>query len=476
MRRLEIAGTVALLLYTLHLLLPSSGEAGFSLLLGVAAVVILYHVLVEGSRWQMAPVYFVAFGLVLFECVHRLWGFPTPYLAGLAAVPFEMAAIGFSTVLPVFRLPAPTGPFKVGTQTRHLTDECRRDPFADPPDSARELMIQIWYPADPSLGDRATAPYRDKRITTLKDAHFALVKSHSILGARLAHSEAGYPVLLYTPSWSGIRTECTVQVEELASHGYVVVGIDHPYSSRIVAFPDGRIARRKFTGNEDYSSQAAVEAFVKTADQQVELRARDARFVLDTLEHLNANDPEGLLAGSLDLARIGIFGFSLGGGTAAQACWLDRRFRAGLDMGGMIAGESAKEGTLSPFFFMFEGLYESHPYKSETDISNFDAKKRRDIEFTWKQFALMRRSLSEYGGYWMVINGIKHRDFCDSPFFSPLRRGRVNPVRIARIISRYALAFFNKHLMTAEQFLLDGPSPDMPEVRFQAWDQKRHAR
>jgi dienelactone hydrolase len=470
MRRLEIAGTVGLLLYTLHLLLPSGArETGFFPLLSATAVVMLYHVWVDGARWQMAPAYFVAVSFIAFECVHWLWGFPAPYLAGIAAVPFEMAAIGLSIVLPVFRLPAPTGPFKVGTQTRHITDESRRDQFADCPDSARELIIQIWYPADPSVGDLATAPYRDKRITTLKDAHFALAKSHSILGARLAHLEGGYPVLLYTPSWSGIRTECTVQVEELASHGYVVVGIDHPYSSRIVAFPDGRIVRRKFIGNEDYSSQAAVEAFVKTADQQVELRARDARFVLDTLEHLNANDPEGLLAGSLDLARIGIFGFSLGGGTAAQACWLDRRFRAGLDMGGMIAGESAKEGTLSPFFFMFEGLYESHPYKSETDTSHFDAKKRRDIEFTWKQFALMKRSLSEYGGYWMVIHGIKHRDFCDSPFFSPLRHGRVNPARIARIISRYALAFFNKHLKNIEQSLLDGPSPGIPEVRFQSW-------
>jgi dienelactone hydrolase len=303
----------------------------------------------------------------------------------------------------------------------------------------------------------------------LKSAHLALVKSHSMLGGRLWQSEDRYPVLLYTPSWSGIRTECTFQVEELASHGYVVVGIDHPYSSRIVVFPDGRIARRKFPGNENYSSQAAFEEFVKTADQQVEIRAQDASFVLDTLEHLNGNDPGGLLTGRLDLARVGIFGFSLGGGTAAQACWLDRRFKAGLDMGGMIAGESAEQGTCAPFFFMFEGMYESFPYTSGSDISNVTPRKRRDIEFTRKQFEQMKSSLSKSGGYWMAIHGIRHLEFCDAPFVSPLRYGRLDPERIARIISRYALAFWDEHLKGIRQPLLDSRPASIPEVKLSVW-------
>jgi hypothetical protein len=290
-----------------------------------------------------------------------------------------------------------------------------------------------------------------------------------MLQARLSPLRQHYPVLLYTPSWSGIRTECTVQVEELASHGYVVVGIDHPYSSSVVAFPDGRIARRKFVGDEDYSSPEAVDAFVKTADLQVKLRALDASFVLDTLGRLHASDPEGLLAGKLDLARVGIFGFSLGGGTAAEACWLDRRFKAGLDMGGMIAGESAKLGTFAPFFFMFEGLYEHPPYTPGADFSGVGADKQRDIEFTRKQFEMMKNSLSRFGGFWMVIDGIRHMDFCDSPFFSPLRRGSVDPASTAQILRKYALAFFDSILGTTEQTSLAGPSLHLPGVRLQVW-------
>jgi dienelactone hydrolase len=473
MRRLEVAGAVGLLLYTPYLLFPSSGHEGiFGLLLSVTVLLIASHVWFEGYRWQMAPAYFLAFSLVLYECMHWFWGFRAPYHFGVAALLCDVAAIVISLLMPVFRLPAPTGPYKVGTQSRYIIDQSRRDPFSDHPDGGRELMIQIWYPVDPSMWNLARAPYRDKRITTLKDAHFALAKSYSMVGAPLSRSEDRYPVLLYTPSWSGIRTECTVQVEELASHGYVVVGIDHPYSSRIVAFPDGRIARRKFSGDEDYSSEAAVETFARTADQQVEIRSQDASFVLDVLERLNRNDSNGLLTGRLDLAHVGIFGFSLGGGTAAQACWLDRRFRAGLDMGGMIAGESAKQGAFVPFFFMFEGMYESFPYASGSDLSGVTPRKRRDVEFTRKQFAQIKNLLDKSGGYWMVIQGIKHLEFCDSPFFSPLRRGSASPTAIARIISRYALAFFNKQLKNIEQSLLDGPSPDVPEVRFEVWEPK----
>lgn len=470
MRRLEIAVTVGLLLYSPHLLFPSFGREGlFVFLLSVITLVIVCQIWWEGYRWQMAAAYLTAIGFVLYQCVHSFWGIPAPYLAGIGALVLVLAAIFFSILLPVFTLPEPSGPYKVGTQIRHLVDRGRQDQLSDNPDGGRELMIQIWYPADPSANNLSIAPYRERSITTLKDAHFAQVRTHSMLGGRLSQSPAQYPVLIYTPSWSGIRTECTFQVEQLASHGYVVVGIDHPYSSRIVAFPDGRIARRKFVGDEDYSSEAAVEAFVKTAGEQVKIRAKDASFVLDTLEHLNREDPEGLLAGGLDLAHVGIFGFSLGGGTAAEACWLDRRFRAGLDMGGMIAAESAKQGTFAPFFFMFEGMYESSPYIAGVDISGESLRKRRDIEFTRKQFQQMKSSLIKFGGYWMVVHGIKHLEFSDVPFFSPLRRGSANPAAIARIISRYALAFFDKHLKTIEQPLLDGFSCENPEVRFQAW-------
>jgi len=470
MRVLEIFGTIGLLLC--GLLLPFFGGANqFALLVAVVTLVIGCQVLREGWRLQMTPVYFSIFILIFYECQHRLWGYQAPQITSGVVILSALMAIAACIAMPVFRLPSPTGPYQVGTQTRRIVDESRREVNADDPNARRELIIQIWYPAKPVLGKARMSSYRDSRITTLRSAHFALVATHSALNAQIFKSISPFPILLYTPSWSGIRTECTIQIEEMASQGFVVVAMDHPYSSRAVAFPDGRVVYRSFSGEENYDSDEAVDAFVKVADEQVRLRANDARFVLDTLENLNRNDPDGLLTGALSLDRVGIFGFSLGGGTAAQACAVDRRFKAGLDMGGMIAGEAIGQGTSAPFFFMFEGMYESGPYAADADVFNLTPPKRREVEFTRIQFAQMKMSLAKFGGYWMTISGIRHQDFSDSPFFSPLRRRSVDPRRMAHIIREFTRAFFDKHLRNIDRPLLEDHISEFSDVHVEVWAQ-----
>src|ERR1700730_6186577 len=48
-------------------------------------------------------------------------------------------------------LPAPTGPFAVGKTTVHWTDESRIEPLSQNHEP-RELMVDIWYPAELSNG------------------------------------------------------------------------------------------------------------------------------------------------------------------------------------------------------------------------------------------------------------------------------------------------------------------------------------
>ena len=88
----------------------------------------------------------------------------------------------------------------------------------------------------------------DKRITSLWNSRLALAKTHAHLRGQFSHSQPKYPLLLYTPSWIGLRTESTIQVEELANHGYIVVTIDHPFSSSVTIFPDGRIRAPELLG------------------------------------------------------------------------------------------------------------------------------------------------------------------------------------------------------------------------------------
>ncbi len=471
MRAFEIALIVTLAPYMLHLL-SATREAGvaFSLLPLLSGVVAGLQLALEGYRWQMAPLYGLVVLLILYE---KVWtGAASPlasYCVGIASVGLTVLTVLLATALPVFSLPTPSGPYLVGTAARHIIDHSGHDTYAAGTAAPRELMIQIWYPT----GEHGQpVPYRDSRITSFKDSHFSLVRPSATRDVSLSPAEKRYPVLLYTPSWSGIRTESTTQVQELASRGYVVVTIDHPYSSRVTAFPDGRIALRRFTGDEDYSSQAAFAKFLQAADEQVNIRAKDAIFVLDTLEVLDRADPDQLLTGRLDLSRVGIFGFSLGGGTAALACLLDLRFKAGANLGGMIAGKVTREGTRAPFLFMFEGFYRHYPYLPDVNLTALEPAKRREIEFTLQQFAEMRASLARSGGYWLWIDGIRHMDFSDSPFFSPVRVHTTHPEAISRAVSRYTVAFFDKILKGIEQPLLDPSSASAftdSKLHFESW-------
>ena len=175
---------------------------------------------------------------------------------------------------------------------------------------------------------------RQANYRELKDAHFAFVETNSIWMRRSRIREAiircCYTLLL------GVDCVDTFQIEELASHGYIVIGVDHPYSSRITAFPDGRIAHRKFIGEEDYYRRKPSNS-LKRLIRQVRIRAKDVSFVIDQLEELGSGSGRRVHGPPRSWSEVGIFEFSLGGGTAAQACWLDRRISAGVDIGGMVA-------------------------------------------------------------------------------------------------------------------------------------------
>lgn len=470
MRTVEIILLIAALPAVFDLLSPEpTAGAWIHVLPFLAAVLALVQLLLEGYRWQMLPAYILIGFLVLCEAGFWVHSERTSFYAGLGALAVWFATVVLSAALPVFEFPAPTGPFQVGTEVRHLVDAHRQETLSSNPSDLRELMIQIWYPVDPSFKGKL-ALYRDKQVTNWRTAQLALVKTKAYLSAPLASAQPTYPVLVFSPSWSGQRVQNTFQVQELASHGYIVVAMDHPYGTDVTVFPDGRIVRTKLGGGEDYSSQEAFDRFVREAEQQVKVRAEDARFVINQLEEFNRHDPEGLLSGKLNLSRIGIFGHSLGGSVAAQACWLDSRFKAALDMDGMVAGESAREGSNCPILFMME----DDVLPARTTIPSLSPRDRRVTEFGYEQAAMMEVSLNKSGGYRMVLQGTTHRNFSDSPFFSPLKSltgaGPIPTRRCAQIVNQYTLAFFDKTLKGQPEPLLEKASHEFPEARLEVWN------
>ncbi|MFE5481985.1 alpha/beta hydrolase family protein [Streptomyces sp. NPDC056527] len=252
--------------------------------------------------------------------------------AALALAPTAARAAG-STRL---RLPAPTGPYKVGATTLHLVDPSRNDPWK-PEIGVRELMVTVLHPARTVRGlPRAPqlTPGAAELFAELAPAiHPGLPPAGVDWAATLTHSHPGAPVLpgrrpvlLYSPGGGEARTMGTSLAEELASHGWAVVTIDHPGDASQVEFPTGRPGREKvrptvFLGPPD------AEQF----RTMIDTRLADVRFVLDRLEAL-----EGPLGRALDLGRVGMYGHSAGGTTAAQTLYDDRRIAAAVNLEGYL--------------------------------------------------------------------------------------------------------------------------------------------
>jgi dienelactone hydrolase len=416
-----------------------------------------------GARWSMAPA-FVTTGWLFFAFTWPralepgLW-------SGIVMAGMLVAAGALSTVLPVFELPRPTGEYLVGAVTKHLVDANRRETQGDHPGGPRELMVQIWYPTQKASPGQ---PYRNRDELSFFKQQLALVQTHSAPNVPVAAMAARLPVLVFAPSWTGSRNQNTVQAEELASHGFVVVGIDHPFSTALTVFPDGRKAKSTLGEFLDCSSDEAVATCMRAANGQLALRTADVRFVLDELERLDRFDPKGLFAGRLDFSRVGVFGHSFGGAVAAEVCRVDRRVKAGINYDGLVFGDVLEQGIGKPFLFFMDGT----PVPTDAELSTTKGPWLRELIIVVENVEWLRHAHPEARGYWASVKGASHMSFCDSPLYSPIKRlthaGPIDARRVLEITNAYTLAFFDTYLNAKESHLLDGPSAEYPEVEIES--------
>ena len=254
-------------------------------------------------------------------------------------------------------LPVPTGPYAIGRTTYFWSDPVRVDPMAPQAGTKRELAAWIWYPAERKPGlqteEYMPAPLRKAMeagwFITLMNRDSSRVRAHSVRDAAVSTEQRQYPVVMMRPGLAALTTNYTSLAEDLASHGYVVVGFDAPYRSIAVVFPDGRVIKRASQNNLDLVGGAQEKPL---ANMLLEDWTADTGFALDKLEQLNASDPSGRFQGRLDMQRVGMFGHSLGGATALQFCHDDSRCKAGIDIDGLPLGSVIADGVMQPFMFL----------------------------------------------------------------------------------------------------------------------------
>jgi pimeloyl-ACP methyl ester carboxylesterase len=407
----------------------------------------------EVYRWQMYPACLVAAVLAWYLAAHFTNGLVRakrfPALLSLASMLLLISAVVLGSVLPVFSLPTPEGPFAIGTTTYVLFRPVVARDIARGWAESRKIIVQLWYPA--GLGQEGkTAAYRDPDSSRPLMRYLSLVRTHARIDAPISPVQPTYPVLLFSPAWGGGRTDYTAFYEMLASHGFVVAAMEHMKDL------DGPFLGMNL---EQYREAGAL----------VRRRAEDAAYVLDQLTKRNEGDPDKLLTGRLDLSRVGILGHSFGGAAAAEACWLDPRFKAGIDVDGDLFGEVADAGTSQPFFFMFS--YALPPSDAELHAADPGVRFTNEMEdLDWKR---KESWLAHRGGYELMIRGSLHLNYSDRPLFSPVKRltgaGEIAPRRALRVADAYILAFFDRTLKGQPENLLDGPVERFPEAIFKAY-------
>ena len=264
-----------------------------------------------------------------------------------------LAADGQATNGELGALPPPSGSFGVGRVTVHWTDASRVEPLAADR-GYRELMVDIWYPADSAAGPAAEyfdpsafdQPLSAERLKGyLRTAYDAIktgrVRTHAIQAAPFAYSAKRSPVLIFSHGGGEARETYTAQLEDLASHGYVVAAITHTYDAVLTVFPDGRhvVLAPKRWPPTTVSSIVGLPPSEEANPDRLRWWADDIRFVLNELSRENRIGGLSRLpfAGRLDLTHVGAFGHSAGGQAAAHACQNDRRLRACLNQDGLSA-------------------------------------------------------------------------------------------------------------------------------------------
>jgi len=404
-------------------------------------------------------------GLMLAACAPLAAGAPSAPPLTVRELPTPTAPRDTGGVI---ELPRPTGPFSIGLRTFHAVDLRRGEPFTPDTTDHREVVFHVLYPAAAKGGSLAAfmTPMPDDSVYIRSYAFIgfeklARVRRHALAAPPFA-DDSRHPVILFSHGLGSISALYTTFQENLASHGYVVVGVDHPFFAAAFRLPDGRTVRR-------LSNPAERQRDVVT-------QAEDLSFVLDVLTSLD-RDAAGSLRGRLDLDHVGVFGHSRGGFAAPHACLLDRRFDACVNLDGWELSRAVQDrGIAQPYMHVEEiAPWEPPPSDSELATSN---QTRRDYQVEAQAAAAGRDSTFARmrSGVWLVtVHGAIHASFSDQPFIAPDRyEVGIEARRALEITNAYLLAFFDRWLKEKHSPLLES-KPPFGEVTLETWRQVRHS-
>ncbi|MEQ8924257.1 MAG: hypothetical protein RLO81_00505 [Fulvivirga sp.] len=368
----------------------------------------------------------------------------------MVAIPVAtVLTIGVISVLGKNQFKKPSGAYsEVGSADYEITDYSRHEDATVRKDDFRRILIKIFYPAQ-SDGVKEKASYHPNPdvfndnvkqlygIPKILLSRLSKSKSNALKNVAIAQGDRKFPVLLFSHGLNGNNSQNNFQFAELASHGYVVVSIEHPFAASGTVFSDGQLGATIPFGK--MKDEEFAHSLVKTwSDDQL--------YVLNYIETLN-QDNKTRFFNRLNLDKVGVFGHSLGGATSAASLTRDNRLKVGINMDGFYFGNFYKDGFHQPFL---ELRSEVIPLE---ELSAKQLQQEYDMSREYYQYLFVdgwNERLNTYAknGYESItIKGANHMSFSDFPLVIPFRKLIAGDVdRIHQEINKNVIDFFNKSL------------------------------
>ncbi len=442
------------ILVLLKLKIPKKKTFAFFL-----GVILLLHFFLEGARWQMTPGYLMAFGLIFLLLKQTEWRKWSLLKKTFSIISFGIIlALGWflPIVLPVFNLPTPTGNLSIGSKDIHIQTD-RPEIITLKEGDQRELMVKVWYPAQ--IENEDIEKYLDKGnrigfavkygLPGWTMDYLDLIKTNTYKNPEIAKGK--FPVLIFSHGHYSKAFGYYALIEEIVSHGYIVLNINHTYESTGSLFPNGEIqlynttydslnndqqmaemawnATQKFNQAENAEDEfKAIENLLQDyiAAESIKRWSKDISSVID---HLESKDEFSFLDNHVLNSNIGVFGHSHGGAAAGQVLIEDDRVKAAINIDGTQWGSMVESTLDKPFAYISS--------EWPADQPNFN------------KHAFRNQSTADF--YNITIENAGHSNFMDIPLminFSAVNEaGNIDPFKAYKAVNSLVIEFFDKYLM-----------------------------
>ncbi|NIK60775.1 alpha/beta hydrolase [Kribbella shirazensis] len=242
-------------------------------------------------------------------------------------------------------LPETTGSFQVGRRTFEWTDTPRRDPYVNGP---RRLAVWLWYPvAKETTGQHVQyAPdewsgLHLKAPASVFQGPFDILQDRAL--DRVAVAPGRFPVVVLMPGMGLSAPMYAALAEELASHGYLVAGVTPTYSAKLTVLGGHPVESKPEASPSNLGDGS--EGSQQAGDSLVKVWAADARFAAGMVAKELPNSVQSAVGPSY-------VGHSFGGAASLEACRLDQRCAAAVDLDGMQFGEVVQKGVKAPMLLL----------------------------------------------------------------------------------------------------------------------------